>query len=139
MSANISIKKKPNAAPQVTERPKPRIRVQVSREHVNDAGNREEQILRDEETPIAIPDQEFTQPVANVGFQCSMTKNLGDFESIKVGISVHIPCYTHELDPTFGHAKSFVEDKLNNTMEEYLNDLQGGSAASTEDLASFDE
>ncbi|ANO57625.1 hypothetical protein [Vibrio phage vB_VhaS-a] len=138
MSANIKIfQKKPSAAPKVTERPKPRIRVQVSREQVNESGDRVEEIVRDEETPINIPDHEFTQPVANVGFQCSMTKNLGDFESVKVGISVHIPCYTHELDPTFGHAKTFVEDKLNSTMEEYLNDLQGGKP-SDEDITSFE-
>ncbi|AET42229.1 hypothetical protein VPEG_00079 [Vibrio phage SIO-2] len=138
MGVQIKLKsKKANKAPTVTHRPEPRVRVQVTQEQVDEQGDRREEILRDTEQPINIPDSEFTQPVANVGFQCSMTKNLGDFNSLKVGVSVHIPCYTHEIDPTFDLAKKFVETKLNETMEEYSEDLQGG--VTSDDLASFDQ
>ncbi|QNJ59201.1 hypothetical protein [Vibrio phage vB_ValS_PJ32] len=110
---------KKNQPTTVTTRPTPTVRTQVTHERTNLEGDRVERVLKDEQKPVEIPEKEYTQPVANVGFNCRMTKNLGDFNSLQVGVSVHLPCYVNELDETYSYAKQFVEDKLNETLEEY--------------------
>lgn len=116
----VKITKKKSTKPTVsTAKPSPQLRTQVTHESTDMDGERVERILRDESETTAIPDKEYTQPVANVGFNCSMTKNLGDFNSLKVGVSLHLPCYVHEIGETYDHAKKFVEDKLNEVMDEY--------------------
>lgn len=109
-------KKKPAI---VTARPQPTLRTQVTRESTNLRGERVEHVLRDDSSPVELPDKEYTQPVANVGFNCRMTKNLGDFNSLQVGVSLHLPCYVNEIDETYNIAKDFVESKLNETLDEY--------------------
>jgi len=116
----VTIKKASKKKPaQVTSKPEPRLRTQVTRESTTLEGDREEEILQDTSEPVEMPDKEFTQPVANVGFNCRMTKNLGDFNSLQVGVSVHLPCYVHEIHETFTHAQEFVENKLNEVLAEY--------------------
>lgn len=116
----VSIIKKPkNQNKTATAKPSPQVRTQVTLESTDMDGNRKERILKDETQAAPIPDREYTQPVANVGFNCSMTKNLGDFNSLKVGVSLHLPCYVHEIHETYDHAKEFVEAKLNDTLDEY--------------------
>ncbi|AUR96015.1 hypothetical protein NVP1215B_097 [Vibrio phage 1.215.B._10N.222.54.F7] len=116
----VSIKKAHKKQPlTVSARPRPNIRTQVTREHSNMRGERVEQVLKDVNQPVEIPDKEYTQPVANVGFNCRMTKNLGDFNSLQVGVSLHLPCYVNEIDETYNLAKEFVESKLNETLDEY--------------------
>ncbi|AUR81173.1 hypothetical protein Ares1_0039 [Vibrio phage Ares1] len=116
----VKITKKKSTKPTLsTAKPSPQLRTQVTHESTDMDGERVERILRDESETTAIPDKEYTQPVANVGFNCSMTKNLGDFNSLKVGVSLHLPCYVHEIGETYDHAKKFVEDKLNEVMDEY--------------------
>lgn len=56
--------------------------------------------------------QYLTTP-ANVGFACSMTKNMGNYESVKFDVSCHLPCYSEELDAAFAAAKKFVDMQLN--------------------------
>ncbi|UHD87219.1 hypothetical protein [Vibrio phage D4] len=115
----VSIIKKSKNQTTKSAKPSPQIRTQVSVESTDMDGKRKERILRDQTERAPIPDQEYNQPVSNVGFNCSMTKNLGDFNSLKVGVSLHLPCYVHEIHETYDHAKGFVEAKLNETLEEY--------------------
>ncbi|UFD98274.1 hypothetical protein S1R3X_000066 [Vibrio phage vB_ValS_VA-RY-4] len=128
-------------APKQTAKHTPRARVQVTRETRHDDDHVEEEILKDEEQAVNLPDREFDQPAANVGFQCSLTKNLGDFNSLKVGVSIHIPCYTHEVHETFELSKKFVDEKLNETMNGYLEDIarQNGGDHEVDHLAEFQD
>jgi len=55
----------------------------------------------------------FHGPVAEIGVDARMTINMGDFESVQVGVSVRLPCYVEELDAAYNAAKKFADVKLN--------------------------
>lgn len=56
-------------------------------------------------------------PLATVGFNCKMTLNLGDFESVSVGVFASVPCYKEEMDTAFIMAKKFVDKRLNKEVD----------------------
>lgn len=60
---------------------------------------------------IELPHAEAS--LAQVGFNARMTINLGDFESVQLGVSCVLPCYVEELNEAFVAAKQFVDLKLN--------------------------
>lgn len=55
----------------------------------------------------------FHTDTARIGFQCRMTINLGDFESVQVGVECTLPSYKEELPAAFETAKQFVESRFN--------------------------
>ena len=52
-------------------------------------------------------------PMAEVGLTSSLTLNLGNFESVKIGVSISLPSTLPELDEAFKAAKKFIDGKLN--------------------------
>jgi hypothetical protein len=63
--------------------------------------------------------------VANIGFSAAFTKNLGNFESLKVTVSLHMPVTlpTSEpcdavLDSTFNYVQGWVDAKVTSVLEE---------------------
>lgn len=62
------------------------------------------------------------QRLANVGFSLQRTINLGDYESIKIGVDIHIPSEVNEeeIEANYEFAKSWCEQKINEASEEYL-------------------
>ena len=52
-------------------------------------------------------------PLATVGFNCRMTLNLGNYESVQIGVIATVPCYKEEMEDAFIAAKKFVDLKLN--------------------------
>lgn len=61
-----------------------------------------------------------TGPMANVGFSASMTKNLGNYESVKVTVSLFLPCepVPETIDKTFVTAKEWVDVQMQKTLED---------------------
>ena len=55
----------------------------------------------------------FHGPVAEIGVDARMTINMGDFESVQVGVSVRLPCYVEEIEAAYNAAKKFADVKLN--------------------------
>jgi hypothetical protein len=51
-------------------------------------------------------------PTCNVGVDASFTKNLGNYESLRLGCSLHMPCYHHEIDEVFEVCKAWVNAKM---------------------------
>ena len=51
--------------------------------------------------------------VGTVSFNEGVTINLGDFNSVKLGVHVTLPCVPEELEDAFQEAKRFVEFKVN--------------------------
>lgn len=47
-----------------------------------------------------------------VGMEASVTINLGDFESVRIGISLSEPFEAGKRDETFAEVKTWVEDTL---------------------------
>ena len=59
-----------------------------------------------------------TVPMCNVGVQASKTINLGDYNNVKLGVSINIPCAYEEIDVTYVAAKHFVEEKMEDLLSE---------------------
>lgn len=71
-----------------------------------------------ESTENVGPVKMFEDPPCNVGMTAAMTINLGDYNSAKVQVSLHVPCKHEEIDETFDFAKEWVETKVNTLVEE---------------------
>lgn len=72
--------------------------------------------------PIAAEDREvkiFVTSPANVGVNVSYTRNLGNFESVRVGVDIHMPCYVEEIDNAYAQ----VLDKAKIKLEEAIAEL----------------
>lgn len=50
--------------------------------------------------------------LANVSYTLGFTYNIGNYESVRVGVSVTLPCYVEELEQAYRKAREFVEMKL---------------------------
>ncbi|QHJ74568.1 hypothetical protein VH22019_00004 [Vibrio phage VH2_2019] len=108
--------KKTKAVPTVTANSGVTAKLEVSEV---DTATGDETLVAEQEIPVTLPEQEFTQPTANVGYSAGVTRNLGDFNSMKIQVSLHLPCYVNEVHPTFDFAREFVDDKLNDILAEY--------------------
>ena len=51
--------------------------------------------------------------LSQIGYNARMTINLGDFESVQIGVSCVLPCYLEEIAAACPHAKHLVDIKLN--------------------------
>ncbi len=71
-------------------------------------------VSRDEYRDMPVDDAWFdsSKPTANVGFSMGHTINKGDYESVRIECSLHIPCYTHEVVKVQPLVRGTVEDWL---------------------------
>lgn len=60
------------------------------------------------------------KPMANVGVKLGTTKNLGDYESLRVDVSLFMPSETDKksLEKTFKKTFKWVDNKLDKIMED---------------------
>lgn len=60
-----------------------------------------------------------TGHMANVGVSTTYTKNLGNYESLKVSVSLHMPCEADvdSADQTFITISKWVDDKIASILE----------------------
>lgn len=70
------------------------------------------EIISSSETVEELPGSVYTEPTCNVGISAGFTMNKGNYNSIKMSVSVFIPCYVNEIDDTFDAIKSIVDEKL---------------------------
>ncbi len=54
----------------------------------------------------------LTEP-AKVAVDYSMTVNLGNYQSLKIGVLVSVPCYKEEIDKCFNFVSDYVKNRLN--------------------------
>lgn len=59
---------------------------------------------------IAVKD--FLVPPARVGVEFGQTINTGNFESLRIAVTVSVPCYTEELAEAYDHVVAFAKDRL---------------------------
>ncbi len=54
-------------------------------------------------------------PFANVGMVLARTFNLGNFENVKVSVSLHVPCPVdeQEIDDTYTFVSGWLDGKMN--------------------------
>lgn len=66
------------------------------------------------------------KPMANVGLKVGWTKNLGDYNSMRVDVSLYLPCDTEqdEIDKTFEKVSVWCDLRMGEVMAEYEQLLQ---------------
>jgi len=76
------------------------------------------------EEKVAMPAGKLTvieNPWCEVGVDVSYTKNLGNYQSAKVGVTIKVPCQHPDLDETYEYAR----DWANARMAQMVEDLGG--------------
>lgn len=65
-----------------------------------------------------IPTVLTSEELANVGVSMGATKNLGNFNNMKVNVSLHLPCLNNpeSIDEAYTKAISWVDAKLTSLM-----------------------
>lgn len=62
--------------------------------------------------------RKFLVEPAYVRVNAGMTKNMGNYESLRVDVSLTVPCYTEEIDRVFpsvaDRVSVFLQDELKN-------------------------
>lgn len=78
-----------------------------------------------EETQEVLGEAKFTAPVAMVQVSMSMTKNLGNYESLKFTASITMPCEAdgEEIEETYNNCREWVDSKVNAFNEEVSEQL----------------
>ena len=71
-----------------------------------------------------VADVEVEQHMANVGYNMARTINLGDYESVKIAVSINVPSLVDvdEINGNFDFAKEWVEEKLTEIVDDYTGD-----------------
>ncbi len=61
------------------------------------------------------------KPMANVGYGIDRTVNLGDFESLKIHVTLHVPSEVDEseIEGNYNFCKGWVEKKMEEVISEY--------------------
>lgn len=82
------------------------------------------------EHPIEIRVPIAGVPMAEVSAEARMTINMGNFESVQIGVSVKLPCFVEEITDAYKAAKKLVDTHLNkevSDIRQYRN-AKGGTA-----------
>lgn len=59
-----------------------------------------------------------------VGFKMGYTKNLGNYESVRVEVSLVLPTYTENVEHAYKVAKDWADNKLTEAVAEIETDTQ---------------
>lgn len=96
-----------------------------------------EQILSGKETVTIVPFRgaatkvkektievhKFITDPAHVRIAAGVTKSTGNYESMRIDVSVTLPCYKEQVDDTINHLSAYVAEKLDAEITEYLGEL----------------
>lgn len=55
----------------------------------------------------------FVTTPANVSVKAGFTKNMGNYESMRVDIMATFPCYVEEVDEAYEQVKDWVDSRIN--------------------------
>lgn len=73
---------------------------------------------KNDSKPILI--KEFLSSPAYAMVKKGATKNMGNYESVRVEVGVSVPCYLEELDRVIKDASKFVDVELEREMKEIV-------------------
>lgn len=74
----------------------------------------EERVVKDEAEEVGRVRTE--EPLCNVGYSLKTTKNLGNYESVSVDVSIHVPCKQEDVDEAFEACEQWVHEKVDLTL-----------------------
>lgn len=58
---------------------------------------------------------------AEVGLSRGLTINMGNFESVRLDVSIKVPCYLEEVSDAFEFAQRFTEERLEEEKQAVVN------------------
>lgn len=64
--------------------------------------------------------RKFATEPAYVRVNAGVTKNLGNYESLRVDVAITVPCYSEEIEKVQKRAAALVADMLDEEVEQYL-------------------
>ena len=79
----------------------------VSREH-----RKSGDVVSETEKETKIEVTPFDGEVARVGLDGAMTINVGNYQSVKIGVFLSVPCYVEEVPEVFEAVKATVEKRM---------------------------
>jgi len=74
-------------------------------------------VVGEEESEELIEVRRFETEPAEVGVNLGRTINMGDFNSVRIDVSVKIPCYAEEKDEVFQHLLTWAADRVNKEVD----------------------
>lgn len=83
----------------------------------NKAGGQETKLVDEVET-TPMPLSKTRRPMARVGYASGTTINLGNYESVRLDVSISIPCEIEDIDEAFDTCVQFVGEKSTQLLED---------------------
>lgn len=75
-------------------------------------------VKEDSEEREQIEVSRFVTDPAYVTVAVGVTKNLGNYESLRMEVRVSLPCYIEEVDETYFTAKEWVDTRMDRELSE---------------------
>lgn len=60
----------------------------------------------------------FVTTPASISVKAGFTKNMGNYESMRVDVMATFPCYSEEVDEAYEQVKDWVDARINSLWEE---------------------
>jgi len=71
--------------------------------------------------------QVFATDPAYVEASAGVTKSLRQYESLRVDVTMRLPCYTERVDETFAYVAGWVADRLYDEVDNYFGEEGDGT------------
>lgn len=83
-----------------------------------------------DEEMIEVPPVHPDALMGRIGYSNSYTVNTGNFQSVKIGINIELPCYVtgEQIAEAYQAAKTFVDNRLNQEISELKEYLSKGKS-----------
>lgn len=82
--------------------------------HVSVSMGKKDDSLHEETREVRGSHRTFSaeDPPALVRVSGGLTKNMGNYESLRIDVSIEIPCHRDDVDETYNEASEFVANKI---------------------------
>lgn len=70
--------------------------------------------------PLTKTSAHITPTLPVVGMSKGVTKNMGDYESLRVDVWLSIPCDVSEIEETYRLVENTIDEVLEESLEQYM-------------------
>lgn len=83
------------------------------------------EVIDDKEVEVDLDVEMFETAPAHVEVSAGLTRNLGDYESLKVHVTMRVPCYKEQIENKAGEIGDIVSERLYKEIDCYLDAIDG--------------
>lgn len=91
----------------------------VNRVYAEVKKRKSQEVYSDEDRKVEVRTFEGV-PTASVSFRAELKKNLGDFNSAGVGVTITVPTYLEEIDSAIDYAREKADEALTPALQEFV-------------------